>query len=288
MKSFILSLITLYSISAWSLGVPSLSRPIEDLAKVMTEDQKLAVEKDIRDLHSRGLVQVSVLIIPSLEGENLESYSMSVAEKWKLGTEKKDNGLLILIAMREKKIRVEVGNGIEGEITDAYSRRIIDGMKSGMRSQNYQAAIGAAVSMVKEKMEYSLPENVQSRKLQEEERLRQEEEARIENEKQKQEIMEFLSVALPVGVGALGVLFLIFSFNGGELQKIKTNIVEQTKKNKMDKEDFEAKQRTLDSMSVDKEKASFLQTKASLDNYRRLLSQKRQELSSMKSYVGDK
>ena len=70
--------------------------------------------------------QFAVLILPSLEGEVLEEFSMRTVEKWQLGTAEDDNGLLILVAMAERKMRIEVGYGLEGTIPDAMAKRVID------------------------------------------------------------------------------------------------------------------------------------------------------------------
>lgn len=149
---WLLSLMLLVSFSSYALEVPRLTRPVEDLAKVLNEQQKSDIETSIKELYKSGLAQVSVLIIPSLEGENLEEYSIKVAETWKLGSAEKDNGVLLLISMNDRKIRVEVGNGIEGELTDYQSSKIIDGMKSYMRSKQFDQGILYAVDGVKNAM----------------------------------------------------------------------------------------------------------------------------------------
>lgn len=69
--------------------------------------------------------QIAILIISSLDGESLEEYSIKVAEKWALGKKDKDNGVLLLIAVDDHKMRIEVGEGLEGVLTDAMSSRII-------------------------------------------------------------------------------------------------------------------------------------------------------------------
>ena len=69
---------------------------------------------------------MAVLIASSLQDNDIASYSIAVAEKWRLGTAKKDNGLILVIAPNERKMRFEVGYGLEGYLTDAESRRILD------------------------------------------------------------------------------------------------------------------------------------------------------------------
>ncbi len=70
-------------------------------------------------------VQLQYLLVPSLEGEAIESFSMRVAERWKLGTKGKDNGVLVIVAVQDRRLRIEVGGGVEGGLTDAQSGRII-------------------------------------------------------------------------------------------------------------------------------------------------------------------
>jgi len=69
--------------------------------------------------------QIAILIINTLDGETIEEYSLRVAEKWKLGQKDKDNGVLLLIAVDDHKMRIEVGEGLEDALTDAQSNRII-------------------------------------------------------------------------------------------------------------------------------------------------------------------
>jgi uncharacterized protein len=70
-------------------------------------------------------VQLQYLLVPSLEGEAIESFSMRVAERWQIGTRGKDNGVLVVVARDDRRMRIEVGGGVEGGLTDAQSGRII-------------------------------------------------------------------------------------------------------------------------------------------------------------------
>jgi uncharacterized protein len=91
--------------------------------------------------------QIAVLIIPSLEGDNLEEYSLRVAhDEWKLGTSKNDNGILLLVSVNEHKMRIEVGQGLEGVVPDAISSRIIrNEMAPLFREGNYDEGVKAGV-----------------------------------------------------------------------------------------------------------------------------------------------
>lgn len=115
--SVLFSFITLTSVIA--LEVPELTGPVIDNAELLSYTQYHLLDNDLRELSSQTGTQIAVLTIPSLEGEDIESFSMKVAEKWKLGSKEKDDGVLLTIALKEKKIRIEVGYGLEYLLTDA-------------------------------------------------------------------------------------------------------------------------------------------------------------------------
>lgn len=129
------------------LEVPTLTGPVVDLAQVLTADQKASIEKTLVQSQSRG-AQVQVLIIPSLEGEAIEDFSMKVAETWKIGTKKIDNGVILLLSINDRAIRIEVGGGLEGKIPDVAARRIIEDMKPHLRQQQYSTAIESAIAQI--------------------------------------------------------------------------------------------------------------------------------------------
>ncbi|HZH02937.1 MAG TPA: TPM domain-containing protein, partial [Myxococcaceae bacterium] len=84
-----------------------------------------ALSRAVREGSGGAGVQLQFLLIPALEGEAMEAFSIRVAEAWKLGTRGQDNGLLFVVARDDRKMRIEVGGGIEGGLTDAQSGRII-------------------------------------------------------------------------------------------------------------------------------------------------------------------
>jgi uncharacterized protein len=98
---------------------------VHDEANVLSAGAKAEIESILKAERDSTSNQIAVLIIPSLDGEILEEYAIKVAhEKWKLGQEKKDNGVLLLIVINDRKIRIESGYGLEGVLTDAMSSRI--------------------------------------------------------------------------------------------------------------------------------------------------------------------
>ena len=111
--------------STHALDVPYLSGRINDYAGILSETAVNDIEKTLKDFEQKTTCQIAVLTIKSLEGENLEEFSIKVAETWKLGKKKKDNGVLLLIAQNDRQMRIEVGYGLEGSLTDYASGRII-------------------------------------------------------------------------------------------------------------------------------------------------------------------
>ncbi len=123
--SLILGLISIISGNTAALKVPSLTRRVNDEAKLLSSATVTRMESYLSAVEQTGSAQIALLTIPSLEGDSLEAYSIRVVEKWRLGQSGKDNGVLFLVAVAEKKIRIEVGYGLEGVLTDAVSGYII-------------------------------------------------------------------------------------------------------------------------------------------------------------------
>ncbi|NOS94301.1 MAG: YgcG family protein [Cyclobacteriaceae bacterium] len=108
------------------------------------------LEKDLELYEDSTTNQIAILIVQSLDGEVLEDYSIKVAEKWKLGSKKNDNGVLLLIAIEDHKMRIEVGEGLEGALTDAHSNRIIrNEMAPEFRRGDYDAGVINAITSIK-------------------------------------------------------------------------------------------------------------------------------------------
>lgn len=97
---------------------------VHDQANVLSASTKSELESILKYERDSTSNQIAVLIVPSLEGESMEDFSLRVAEKWQIGQKKKDNGVLMLIAINDKKMRIETGYGLEGVLTDALSSRI--------------------------------------------------------------------------------------------------------------------------------------------------------------------
>ena len=108
-------LVVLWTGSVFALDVPKLTGPVVDLAGVLSRDDQAKIAASILQFQQTYGPQLQVLVVPSLEDESLEGYSIKVVDKWKLGTKGKDDGVLLLVATESRKVRIEVGRGLEGD-----------------------------------------------------------------------------------------------------------------------------------------------------------------------------
>lgn len=129
MKKLILLFVLLVCclpVTAYSLDVPRLQGYVNDYAGMISPSAKLKIEQGLKAFEQSDSTQLVILTIPSLEGENIEEFSIKVAEAWKIGQQQKDNGIILVVSKQDRKIRVEVGRGLEGKLTDLMAGRIID------------------------------------------------------------------------------------------------------------------------------------------------------------------
>jgi len=120
--------------------IPALRARVTDLTGTLTASDSQALEAKLAAWESRTGNQLAVLIVPTTQPETIEQYGIRVAEAWKLGQKGKDNGVLFLIAKNDKRMRIEVGYGLEGELTDVASRRIIGDTVAPLFGQGQFAA----------------------------------------------------------------------------------------------------------------------------------------------------
>jgi uncharacterized protein len=129
--------------------VPFLSGRVVDEAGLLPPDRAAALEQKLASFEDATGAQVVVLTVASLDGEVLEDYSVRVAETWKLGQEKADNGVLLLVSRDDRKLRIEVGYGLEGALTDLQSGRIIrNAIVPRFKAGDYPGGIDAGVDAI--------------------------------------------------------------------------------------------------------------------------------------------
>ncbi len=114
------------AMAAWGLDVPPLGGRVNDLAGLLSPATKTRLESGLAAFEASDSTQVVVLTVPSLEGETIEGFAVKTAQKWGIGQKGKDNGALLVVSKGDRSVRIEVGRGLEGSLTDALTGRIID------------------------------------------------------------------------------------------------------------------------------------------------------------------
>ena len=134
--------------------VPPLKGYINDYANMMSPTVRTKLTSELKEFERTDSTQIVILTVPSLEGLTIEDYSIKVAEAWKIGQKGRDNGIIFIVANQEKKIRIEVGRGLEGKLTDLTAGRIIDlvvkpRFKRGDFSGGFLAGVEALIDATK-------------------------------------------------------------------------------------------------------------------------------------------
>jgi uncharacterized protein len=129
--------------------VPPLYAYINDYAGMISKETAGDLEQELIQFERTDSTQIVVLTIPSLEGEDLEGFSIKVAEAWKVGQKGVDNGVILLVARDERKVRIEVGRGLEGKLTDLVSGRIVrDEIIPSFRAGDFDSGVRNGVSAI--------------------------------------------------------------------------------------------------------------------------------------------
>jgi uncharacterized protein len=146
MKTLLIALILLGPVSV-IVAVPALEGRVTDKAGIMPSAQRDAIAAALAAHEKNTGNQIAVLTVTDLGGADIESYSLSVAESWKLGQQGKDNGVLLVVARDDRKMRIEVGYGLEGVLTDLRCGRIVDSiMRPAFRAGDFGGGIASAVN----------------------------------------------------------------------------------------------------------------------------------------------
>jgi len=158
---YLFSLILILSLNVWGaeIQIPVLNSPVMDEAGFLTSEQKQDLSQLAYEINTHQGPQITILTVPDLQEYAIEDFSIRVAEKWQLGTKAKDNGLLIVIAKAEHKMRIEVGNGIEGEITDYESNQYINNILTpAFKAGDFHGGLKAVMLDVAQKFNLKLSE----------------------------------------------------------------------------------------------------------------------------------
>lgn len=149
--SFIFSLCFL-AINLFAKDIPPVPNPpvfVNDYANSLQPQERAALEQKLFDYFKQTSTQIVIVIEQSLEGDDAFGYSQKLAQSWGIGEKDKKNGLLVYVALSERKMRIQVGYGLEGAMTDAISKRIIDGiLKPNFKQQAYYNGLNEATDAI--------------------------------------------------------------------------------------------------------------------------------------------
>ncbi|WP_025032094.1 TPM domain-containing protein [Bradyrhizobium sp. DOA9] len=146
-KAFLLALMLTWSYATSAdVAVPQLTGRVVDQTGTLSSSDIASLSQKLQDFETRKGSQIAVLIVPTTQPETIEQFSIRVAEAWKIGRKKVDDGAILVVAKNDRHLRIEVGYGLEGALTDVTSRRIIDeDITPKFRSGDFAAGIGAGV-----------------------------------------------------------------------------------------------------------------------------------------------
>src|SRR6266545_6496418 len=132
------------ALAADEVAVPPLKARVTDLTGTLTAQQIQTLEGRLRDFERGKGSQIAVLILPSTQPETIEQYSIRVADAWKIGRAKADDGVILVVAKNDRKLRIEVGRGLEGAIPDAVAKRVVsDVIAPHFRSGDFYGGVAA-------------------------------------------------------------------------------------------------------------------------------------------------
>jgi uncharacterized protein len=131
------------------VAIPELSSRVTDLTQTLSPAEQAQLEQKLAAFEAKKGSQIAVLIVPSVQPEDIAQYAIRVVEKWQIGRERVDDGVLVLIAKDDRKLRIEVGYGLEGAIPDLYAKRIISEVISPKFKQgDFYGGIDAGVDKI--------------------------------------------------------------------------------------------------------------------------------------------
>jgi len=135
--------------AAADVAVPPLTGRVVDKTATLSSSDSASLDQTLKNFEARKGSQIAVLIVPTTQPETIEQYSLRVAEAWKVGRKKIDDGAILVVAKDDGKLRIEVGYGLEGALTDVTAKRIIDEVITPkFRSGDFAGGISAGVDRI--------------------------------------------------------------------------------------------------------------------------------------------
>lgn len=130
-----------------------LNNPIIDQANILSASEKRQLETKLRALYQTGMAQMAVVVVPSTDGQDTFDYALQVAERWGLGKKGTDNGILMLVAINDRKMQILTGYGVEGVLPDAALKRIIiEDITPYFKTGDYAGGISAGINRIEERL----------------------------------------------------------------------------------------------------------------------------------------
>lgn len=145
-KSLLLFLGVVFNL--YALEVPTLTGPVVDEAQFLSRKAHAAIENALINFNQKEGIQFQVLIIDKLVDETIEGYSIKVVDEWKLGKKGDDRAALFLISLNDKKMRIEVGRGLEGTLTDLTTNRILSEVKPFFRKNDFDNGVALGLMLM--------------------------------------------------------------------------------------------------------------------------------------------
>jgi uncharacterized protein len=148
-RILLLTILFLMPLPLLALDVPQLTGRVNDYAGMLSPEAVARLEQKLAGFEREQSTQIVVLTIPSLQGAEIDDFSIRVAEQWKIGQTGKDNGVLLILAKAEHKVRIEVGLGLQGVLPDITAAQIIRNvMRPHLKSNDFDQGINAGVDAI--------------------------------------------------------------------------------------------------------------------------------------------
>ena len=154
LRMALMAVLLLSAVCAAGADVPFLTGRVTDNAEILSEGVRSSLTERLKAHEDRTGDQIAVLTVPSLGGESIEEYAVRVFEAWKLGEKGKDNGVLVVVAPKDRRMRIEVGYGLEGTLTDLLAGRIIRNVITPrFKAGDYDGGVAAGVNAILDVLE---------------------------------------------------------------------------------------------------------------------------------------
>ena len=125
---------------------------VVDEAHLLSESEEAAITQELDCLEQDTLVQLVVVTTPSLDGQSIEDYSLALGRGWGIGDKDRDDGLLLVLAPRERRMRIEVGYGLEDIVDDPFAAEVVEGMKPYFKNADYKGGIDYGVARLSDRV----------------------------------------------------------------------------------------------------------------------------------------